>query len=294
MSVPCNHQLPILTPKYINTPYTHTYIQASQNNQIALLHIFLQKGLPLETTDTKGRTALHWACYQDHDRLAEWLIRKGAGITALDVEQMSPLHWAAIKGNYRSVKALIRAGASSMLNVTDAVDKKTPEELAGMKASKAKHQHDKVRYLKLAKYLRGIEGIFHWRKHLGVVERYAQKGFFLGFGGFFTYWALFVLPFGFYLWYQYMMIRTSHLTFWTLLFVSSFTAQFYVWYMASFMDPGNIVVDTSNGKQCKTAPGLSLLREQYNAALMSGDNTVKLCLSCEIVKPERSKHCSVS
>ena len=55
-----------------------------------------------------------------------------------------------------------------------------------------------------------------------------------------------------------------------------------------------IVVDTSNGKQCKTAPGLSLLREQYNAALMSGDNTVKLCLSCEIVKPERSKHCSVS
>ena len=80
----------------------------------------------METTDTKGRTALHWACYQDHDRLAEWLIRKGAGITALDVEQMSPLHWAAIKGNYRSVKALIRAGASSMLNVTDAVDKKTP------------------------------------------------------------------------------------------------------------------------------------------------------------------------
>ena len=39
---------------------------------------------------------------------------------------------------------------------------------------------EKVKYLKLAKYLRGIEGIFHWRKHLGVVERYAEKGFFLG------------------------------------------------------------------------------------------------------------------
>ena len=38
-----------------------------------------------ETKDAKGRTALHWACYQDHDRLAEWLIRKGAGITTLDV-----------------------------------------------------------------------------------------------------------------------------------------------------------------------------------------------------------------
>ena len=139
---------------------------------------------------------------------------------------MSPLHWAAIKGNFRSVKALIRAGATSLLHVKDSVDKMTPEELATMKSGKAKFQNDKVRYLKLAAYLRGIEGFMHWRKHLGVTELYAKKGFFLGFGGFFTYWALFVLPFGFYLWYEYMMVRTSHMTFCTLFFVLSFSSSF--------------------------------------------------------------------
>lgn len=204
---------------------------------------------------------------------------------------MSPLHWAAIKGNFRSVKALIRAGATSLLHVKDSVDKMTPEELATMKSGKAKFQNDKVRYLKLAAYLRGIEGFMHWRKHLGVTELYAKKGFFLGFGGFFTYWALFVLPFGFYLWYEYMMVRTSHMTFCTLFFVLSFSLQFYVWYMASFMDPGYITIE--KGKQKLPAPGLEHLREKYNEALMSGDTTVKLCLSCEIVKPERSKHSSV-
>ena len=88
---------------------------------------------------------------------------------------MSPLHWAAIKGNFRSVKALIRAGATSLLHVKDAVDKMTPEELAKMKSGKAKFGNDKVRYLKLAGYLRGIEGFMHWRKHLGVTELYAKK-----------------------------------------------------------------------------------------------------------------------
>ena len=51
----------------------------------------------------------------------------------------------------------------------------------------------------------------HWRKTFGVKRLYAKKGFFLGFV-IFTYWALFVLPFGFYLWYEYM-VRTSHVDF---------------------------------------------------------------------------------
>ena len=133
--------------------YIHIHTQASQNNQIELLEIFLQKGLSLEVRDAKGRTTLAWACYQGHERVAEWLIGNGASVTTLDVEQMSPLHWAAIKGNYHAAKVLISAGASSMLDVKDAVDNKTPEELARMKASKAKNERDKERYLEVANYL---------------------------------------------------------------------------------------------------------------------------------------------
>ena len=43
---------------------------------------------------------------------------------------------------------------NSLLHVKDAVDKMTPEELATMKSGKAKFGNDKVRYLKLAGYLR--------------------------------------------------------------------------------------------------------------------------------------------
>ena len=75
----------LFVPKNIYLLTNISFRKAAQNDRIALLHVFLQKGLPLETKDAKGRTALHWACYQDHDRLAEWLIRKGAGITTLDV-----------------------------------------------------------------------------------------------------------------------------------------------------------------------------------------------------------------
>jgi palmitoyltransferase ZDHHC13/17 len=275
-----------------NKGYTVMH-HAAQNNHIVLLHTFLHRGLELETKDHKGRTPLHWACYQNHDRLTEWLIRKGAGISALDEEGMSPLHWAAIKGNYSSVKTLIRAGASKMLHTKDSIDKRTPEELAAMKAGKMDNEHDRNRYLRLAKYLHGIEGWLGWRKHLGVVERYAQNGIFLGFGGFFTYWALFVLPFGFYLYWKYMMDRTAHLMLWTTVFITSFALQSYCWYMATFLDAGNIVVE-GKGKKIIPAPGLEFLRDQYNEALMSADMKANLCLSCEIVKPQRSKHCSVT
>lgn len=265
---------------------------AAQNNHIALMHTFLQRGLALEIKDNKGRTPLHWACYQNHARLTEWLIRKGAGIHVLDEEEMSPLHWAAIKGNENSVEALIRAGASKQLHVKDAVDKRTPEELAAMKAKKVEHERDRLRYLRVAKYLHGIEGTFQWRKKCGIVDTYAKKGVFLGFGGFFTYWAMFVLPYGFYLYWKYMMARTQHMMLWTVIFATSFVLQSYCWYKASFMDAGNIVIE--KGKKIVPAPGLEFLREEYDKALMSADMTKNLCLSCEIVKPPRSKHCSVT
>ena len=74
-----------------------------------------------------------------------------------------------------------------------------------------------------------------------------QKGFFLGFGGFLLTGHCSSYHMGFTFWYEYMMVRTSHMTFCTMFFVLSFSLQFYVWYMASFMDPGYITIE--KGKQ---------------------------------------------
>ena len=89
-------------------------------------------GCDVDRPDSKGRAPIHWACYMDHERTAEWLVRKGADIHRVDVEQCTPLHWAAIKGTYKTVRVLLRNGAANVLDEKD-VTGMTPLQLAADK-----------------------------------------------------------------------------------------------------------------------------------------------------------------
>ena len=272
---------------------------AAQNNHVHLLDYYRRRGCDVDRPDSKGRAPIHWACYMNHERTAEWLVRKGADIHRVDVEQCTPLHWAAIKGTHRTVKVLLRNGASDLLDQPD-VTGMTPVQLAADKAAKVNDPQLRVKYRNLVRYLRNVEGPFKIKKHLGIVERFENKGPCMGFGILFTYWAILVLGGGFITYYRYIAEYTAHKMFVTAIFWLSFWAQVIFWAMASFKDPGYLVKHVKGTDPQKKgelefvcSPGVGQLRQQYEAALASADTSKNLCLTCEIVRPLRSKHCSI-
>ena len=272
---------------------------AAQNGHVHLLDYYHRRGCDIDAPDAKGRAPIHWACYMNHERCAEYLVRKGADIHRLDVEKCTPLHWAAIKGTERTVKVLIRSGASSQLDQPD-ITGMNPVQLALDKAGKVTDPGVRVRYRRLTTYLRGVEGPCKIKKRLGLVERCSRKGPCMGFGIMFTWWAVLVLGGGFVVYYDFIAEYTMHRTFVMLVFWVSFWSQAYFWQKASFQDPGFLVfhrksesVNTDAAFEVVPVPGLERLRSDYETALAGADMSKSLCLTCEIVRPLRSKHCSV-
>lgn len=66
-------------------------------------------GVPLESRDTEGRTALHVAAWQGDLDGIELLLRHGADPNALDSEGRSPLHSVAWRGHLGAGRLLLRA-----------------------------------------------------------------------------------------------------------------------------------------------------------------------------------------
>ncbi|BAT88718.1 hypothetical protein VIGAN_05230100 [Vigna angularis var. angularis] len=74
-------------------------------------------GVPLDSKDDQGRTALHMAAANGHVDIVEYLIIKGVDLNAPNEEKNTPLHWACLNGHVEVVKKLILAGANvSVLN----------------------------------------------------------------------------------------------------------------------------------------------------------------------------------
>lgn len=81
----------------------------------------------MDSTDTEGHTALHWACYQGDAISVDLLLRAGADARRADNAGLTPLHWAAVKGNSGCIKRLLEAGAD--ISTRDKVGK-TAKEMA--------------------------------------------------------------------------------------------------------------------------------------------------------------------
>ena len=288
----------------------------AQSGHVIILSYLARKGIEIDVQDNKGRTPLHWACYMNEPVMVQWLVSRGASIDKLDSEQCYPLHWATIKGNHQAVKALLRVGAQRQLEARD-VTNKTPAELADEKA--AKFPKDDVhgahkKYAKLAKYLREIHGTFGWKRYMGLVELVEGRGIM---GWMFTLLGVVCLGVGWQVYWTYLRPRTGHMVVTTLLFWISFWSQTYCWLKAGpLCDPGFLVkaedkaqararADTVEGTDTKAGegggycgirpvPGWEHLRTQYHRILDSADARISsLCVTCEIRRPNRSKHCAI-
>jgi hypothetical protein len=72
----------------------------------------LAKGSDVNLTNSKGRTALHYAAYCGHSAVVELLLaQEGINVNLKDSLGYTALHWAAIEGHQGVVELLLQNGA---------------------------------------------------------------------------------------------------------------------------------------------------------------------------------------
>lgn len=86
--------------------------QAGRLGMIGKVGKLLEKGVVVNGRDTKGITALHWACAFRHPETIEALVSGGADINAKNSAGYTPLHNACLPGHVDVACYLIHKGAN--------------------------------------------------------------------------------------------------------------------------------------------------------------------------------------
>lgn len=81
--------------------------ECSANRDCLAIEAYLQQGIPVDTTDEGGLTALMIASYKGNERAVEQLLNFGADIHARADGGYGALHWAALGGNCTVIGLLI-------------------------------------------------------------------------------------------------------------------------------------------------------------------------------------------
>ena len=78
----------------------------------------LDVGVPVDSEDVVGRTALQWAAWKNRTDVTELLLSKGADVNKRSGgDHATALHMAALNNNTDVIEVLLKHGAST--NVTD-------------------------------------------------------------------------------------------------------------------------------------------------------------------------------
>lgn len=86
-------------------------LQAAERGDVATLKRLLDAGVPVDTRDARGRTALLVATHADRVEAAALLIARGADVNAKDDIQDSPFLYAGAEGRLAILKLTLKAGA---------------------------------------------------------------------------------------------------------------------------------------------------------------------------------------
>ena len=85
--------------------------KAAEENDIATLKKLIQKGVNIEASDKKQRTALMIATHKQNNEAAKTLIEAGANVNALDDMHDSPFLYAGASGYTQIVSYCLQYGA---------------------------------------------------------------------------------------------------------------------------------------------------------------------------------------
>lgn len=259
--------------------YRATHV-AAQYGQTALLYQFVTKwGVDVDAPDNDRRSPLHWAAYKGFADSIRLLLFMDAYRGRQDKEGCTPLHWAAIRGNLEACTVLVQAGTKEDLAVTDSSGS-TPAQLASEKG----HRH-------VALFLSNARRIFNnrWdeRSRLGRLAK-------LGLAP--ILWCMIIVLL---IMYISSVITSSTLVkvtagvglwAWSGVFLAS--GGLVMLYRCGSKDPGYIRTNSNDEHNLKAVDEPLLNPEANNPALLAG-RWSQLCPTCKIVRPLRSKHCSI-
>ena len=101
----------------INSQLVKRFLDAAHFNDVHEVVDMLRVGVPIDSQDENGYTALYWAVYSNHTEIVHKLLRKGADVNLQNRYHWTPLHAAAQEGNTDIIEDLLQDGAdASILN----------------------------------------------------------------------------------------------------------------------------------------------------------------------------------
>jgi ankyrin repeat protein len=86
-------------------------VDAVKSGDTAALRSLLQKRADVNSRESDGTSALHWAAQRSDLTALELLIRAGADVKAANRYGLTPLYLASVNGNAAVIDALLKAGA---------------------------------------------------------------------------------------------------------------------------------------------------------------------------------------
>ena len=290
-SLPCAELL-LRRGADLNAPdsrgYVPLHVAAQYGHTGMIYHFKMRWNANTDITDHDGRTALHWASYKGFTDPVKLLICMEADVHRADKEGCTPLHWAAIKGKTEAAHCLIQAGGLNALVAIDS-DGNNPAVLADQKGHHT-----------LGDFLQG-----QYRTLLHRDSFMNQKGMAMVCLGVIV--GLMVLFVRNVVFCREAAMLDVALAFWSLVTIAFASLGIYFMRRVSYRDPGFVTEAVLralkrgrkievNTRSSKAAANIAVdvdIEERLNHSELWAGNWHALCVSCKIVKPFGTKHCSM-